>query len=238
MKIEWNKVTWYSKFIAIALFLFVFALAFWLGVEYRGVKNEVDEIKISNVSQPIPEKTSTTYINEKYGFEFEYPREVKYKSIESPSKVEVMEVVANDYSIFSALVSDTLFNFGYAGVTVISKPENFTNLAEYVQSEIEKTNEAGKESAAGLFVSDANPVTVNGVTGVSFSVHDGSAVGNTSLSTYFEKGNYIYMVHYSYSAGLFQGLSDPPIPESNPQRADEIIRVNVEKAIVDSFKFI
>jgi len=34
MKIEWNKVTWYSKLIAIILFVWVFFLGFHLGKEY------------------------------------------------------------------------------------------------------------------------------------------------------------------------------------------------------------
>jgi uncharacterized membrane protein (Fun14 family) len=33
MKIEWNKVTWYSQVIAIILFVAVFALGFYLGTK-------------------------------------------------------------------------------------------------------------------------------------------------------------------------------------------------------------
>lgn len=33
MNIEWNKVTWYSKFIAMILFVGVFYLGYWLGVQ-------------------------------------------------------------------------------------------------------------------------------------------------------------------------------------------------------------
>lgn len=35
MKIEWNKVTWYSKLIAVILYVSTFAFAFWLGVSYE-----------------------------------------------------------------------------------------------------------------------------------------------------------------------------------------------------------
>ena len=31
MKIEWNRVTWYSKLLAVVVFLATFAVAFWLG---------------------------------------------------------------------------------------------------------------------------------------------------------------------------------------------------------------
>lgn len=35
MRIEWNKVTWYSKALAVVVFLAVFALAFYIGSEYQ-----------------------------------------------------------------------------------------------------------------------------------------------------------------------------------------------------------
>jgi len=34
MKIQWNRVTWYSKAAAVVLFVGTFALAFWLGVQW------------------------------------------------------------------------------------------------------------------------------------------------------------------------------------------------------------
>jgi hypothetical protein len=34
IKIEWNKVTWYSKFLAVLVFIITFALAFHLGIRY------------------------------------------------------------------------------------------------------------------------------------------------------------------------------------------------------------
>lgn len=35
--IAWHKVTWYSKLIAIFLFLVVYIIGFWLGIEYKSV---------------------------------------------------------------------------------------------------------------------------------------------------------------------------------------------------------
>ncbi len=37
MKIEWNKVTWYSKLVAVILFVGTLILGFYMGFEYRGV---------------------------------------------------------------------------------------------------------------------------------------------------------------------------------------------------------
>ncbi len=38
MKIKWNQVTWYSKAFAGILFVAVFALGFWFGMQYSGTK--------------------------------------------------------------------------------------------------------------------------------------------------------------------------------------------------------
>ena len=35
MRIEWNRVTWYSKLAAVIVFLATFAVAFWLGRAYE-----------------------------------------------------------------------------------------------------------------------------------------------------------------------------------------------------------
>lgn len=48
MNIEWNKVTWYSKLLAIVVFLVTFVLAFSLGVEYEKIK------ELSNIGVQIP----------------------------------------------------------------------------------------------------------------------------------------------------------------------------------------
>jgi len=52
-KIQWNKVTWYSKLIAVILFLAVFAWAFYLGEQY-GKLYQIQPISVSN---PITETT-------------------------------------------------------------------------------------------------------------------------------------------------------------------------------------
>ena len=38
MKIVWNKVTWYSKLLAVIIFVATFALAFYLGMQYGALR--------------------------------------------------------------------------------------------------------------------------------------------------------------------------------------------------------
>ncbi len=54
MKIEWNKVTWYSKVIAVVLFVATFAVAFYFGTQYEKVWIEKGVV----VDENIPELSS------------------------------------------------------------------------------------------------------------------------------------------------------------------------------------
>jgi ribosomal protein S27E len=39
--IRWNKVTWYSKIVAVILFVLVYMVGFWLGTEYQITANDI-----------------------------------------------------------------------------------------------------------------------------------------------------------------------------------------------------
>ena len=47
MKIEWNKVTWYSKILALALFVALPFAAFWLGVRYGEAKQFTADVSLN-----------------------------------------------------------------------------------------------------------------------------------------------------------------------------------------------
>jgi len=41
MKIQWNKVTWYSKLVAVIVFILVLLLGIYIGREYEKITQEV-----------------------------------------------------------------------------------------------------------------------------------------------------------------------------------------------------
>lgn len=45
MTIEWNKVTWYSKLLAVIIFVATFWIAFYLGEQYRELNSAVVDSK-------------------------------------------------------------------------------------------------------------------------------------------------------------------------------------------------
>jgi hypothetical protein len=56
MKIEWNRVTWYSKILALALFVALPFAAFWLGIRYGRAEQFTADVfgGIKNVSSSVP----------------------------------------------------------------------------------------------------------------------------------------------------------------------------------------
>lgn len=47
-EIEWNKVTWYSKLLAVILFVAVFFLGFYLGAEFGKINSMFENSSGSN----------------------------------------------------------------------------------------------------------------------------------------------------------------------------------------------
>lgn len=46
-RIRWNKVTWYSKVIAVLLFVVVYVIGFWLGTEYQSTADDLVSLQES-----------------------------------------------------------------------------------------------------------------------------------------------------------------------------------------------
>ena len=51
MVIEWNKVTWYSKLLAVILFVGVFVIAFYFGEQYASIKQMEPTSSVGQVKE-------------------------------------------------------------------------------------------------------------------------------------------------------------------------------------------
>ena len=54
MKMQWNKVTWYSKAVAVVLGLGIFALGIYIGVVYQKGRDALDWAEQLRIDRPIP----------------------------------------------------------------------------------------------------------------------------------------------------------------------------------------
>ena len=63
MRIEWNKVTWYSKLVAIVVFVGVFFLGFYLGGLSKEVNSEKQENTFANAAEQHTTQTSDVINN-------------------------------------------------------------------------------------------------------------------------------------------------------------------------------
>ena len=53
MAIEWDKVTWYSKTLAIIFFLMTFAMAFYFGAEFEKVRSTIGNLPTPTPAAPV-----------------------------------------------------------------------------------------------------------------------------------------------------------------------------------------
>ncbi|MBI4085949.1 MAG: hypothetical protein HY433_01750 [Candidatus Liptonbacteria bacterium] len=51
MTIEWNKVTWYSKLLALALFVALPFIGFYFGVKYENIREKGVQANTSSIER-------------------------------------------------------------------------------------------------------------------------------------------------------------------------------------------
>ncbi|PIT92500.1 MAG: hypothetical protein COU08_02210 [Candidatus Harrisonbacteria bacterium CG10_big_fil_rev_8_21_14_0_10_42_17] len=81
--IQWNRVTWYSKLLAVLVFIAIAGVFFYFGTQYGMIMEQVRNVNTEVIetaqqqSQPTQAQNHIagweTYRNQEYGFDFQYP---------------------------------------------------------------------------------------------------------------------------------------------------------------------
>jgi hypothetical protein len=68
MKIQWNKVTWYSKIAAVVLGIVIFALGIYIGIMYQRGLDALEWAEQLRIERPIPVRGVIRETEKRYGF--------------------------------------------------------------------------------------------------------------------------------------------------------------------------
>lgn len=207
MTIIWNKVTWYSKLLAVIMLCGAIWLGFYFNSEFKKVA-DIKPVAIAQVNEKVDTSDWKTYKNEKYGFEFKYPSDWKQSDIDYGNGEIVFVRADNEQKIKKDIKPDT-DNM----VVVLEGEAIFLELDEII-------DDRDKKYISEIYINNKKVYKLK-------TNYEGNLFGGGLLEGYFfekRSGRYVYIgVHY---------WSDNP----SDNLKDKELRVIIE-SIISTFKF-
>lgn len=117
---QWRTVTWYSKLLAMALFVALPFIGFYLGARYGRETQSLDDFNNTPGASSVASGDWKTYVNRTYGFSFSYPKEfVPIEGDATPTAAWRIDGVPGDSGIDAVNVTipqsfESKTNFGDA----------------------------------------------------------------------------------------------------------------------------
>jgi hypothetical protein len=242
MKIEWNKVTWYSKLIALALFVALPFIGFYYGAQYGKIAASVGQaptitataaatstVAIAGTSYySNPSEWQTDANNTSGGFSIAYPLDFDAQ---------------DNYSVSPS--TDWRLNANASGVKyfTLTVPRAFEPQTNFADATLTVGASGNSATVAACLTPDQSggPATATSsatINGINFTVFtsDGAGAGN-----YYETTSYrtihagkCYAVEYTVHSGQ---IANYPASYSLQPFSEQQIN-SVMQSIVGTFKFI
>ena len=243
MKIEWNKVTWYSKMFALALFVLLPIIAFWFGVNYEHIRDAAN-------SYPGPQASVSSGQSDYYTNVAEWQTDTPYStatysgnagwfSIAYPIDFAVDDNVIAPTPEWSQYSSEADAGYLYFTLTIPKVFEPQTNFAE---AKLTVGSSLSSGAVLNCLSVDANggsseatsTVTINGIPFIVFrsaSAGAGNLYETTSYRTLHAKQCYAieYTIHSSQIANYPAEYNLKPFDK---QKLSDVL-----DRIVGTFKF-
>lgn len=244
MKIEWNKVTWYSKFIALALFVALPFIGFYYGTQYGKTIAMIGQTPIptgatSTVSGGNDTNTATAYYNDPAEWQSDANNTAGGFSIAYPLDFDTED----NYS--AAPSTDWRLNTNASGVKyfTLTVPRAFEPQTNFVDATLTVGASGNNVAVAQCLTPDASggPGTATSsvmINGIDFTVFtfDGAGAGNYYQTTSYRTlhAGKCYAVEYTVHSG--QIANYPASYDLQPFSEQQID--SVMKEVVGTFKFI
>jgi hypothetical protein len=244
MKIEWNKVTWYSKLLALALFVALPFIGFYYGAQYEKIIAPIGQMPIEMIATSTALSPSANTAIAYYNNPAEWQTDANN--------------IAGGFSIAYPLDFDTQDNYpatpstdwrlnanGTSGVKyfTLTVPRAFEPQTNFVDATLTVGASGNNAAMTQCLTADASggPITATSsvvINGIHFTVFTSTGVG---AGNYYETTSYrtlhagkCYAMEYTIHSG--QILNYPS--SYNLQPFDYQYINTVMQNIVDTFKFI
>ncbi|MGD1003636.1 MAG: hypothetical protein ABR884_03635 [Minisyncoccia bacterium] len=243
MKIEWNKVTWYSKLLALALFVALPFIGFYYGIRYgkivAAIGQEPATIATSTAVSPSAGTAAAAYYNDSAEWQTDANNTTGGFSLAYPLDFDAQDNYSVSPSTDWSLYANDTPGMKYFTLTVPRAFEPQTNLVDATLTIGASGNNAAVTQCLAPDASGGPTIATSSVTinNVNFTVFTSTSAG---AGNYYETTSYrtlhagkCYAVEYTVHSGQIANYpSSYDLQPFNGQQIDSVMQ-----NIVGTFKF-
>lgn len=215
-RIKWNAVTWYSKVLAVIMFLLVLLLGFYIGKQYESLKYISSDIlkttfETENKTPVLTESAAKldTYRNNRLGFSISYPDNWALQLLDKEDKNTLIEFIELDLHnvIVSCINNDCDKGMEHGPELRVQYYENFSSYLDRIKKLDKVDVNLDARDLHDLILNKEldylskikEPITIDGAKGYSGST---SGYMDSGPALILENNGGIYEIQLPYDEGI------------------------------------